>query len=129
MVKKNKPHILIVDDDSDLLETLLNGLDKRGYIVETADSAEDASLKLNPKLNLIILDALLPKMNGFEFCKKIKESKSGSKIPVIMMTGIYRQHFQEKEAKLKYGASDYPSLPQSGANSQSLPRALTPSRN
>lgn len=107
MEKTKKIHILIIDDDAELRETLLTGLDQRGYLVDVAESAEDAALKMSPKIKLILLDALLPKMNGFEFCKKIKESKFGQKIPVVIMTGIYKQHFQEKEARLKYGAADY----------------------
>lgn len=99
--------ILIIDDDVDLCETLMEGLDKLGYLVQTSNSAEDAALLLNDKPDIILLDALLPKMNGFEFCKRIRESKMGKGIPVVIMTGIYKQHFQEKEARLKHGASDY----------------------
>ncbi|MBN2384952.1 response regulator [bacterium] len=103
--KKNK--VLIVDDDPDLRELLMEALDKKGYLVQTAPSAEEAALLLQERPNIIILDVLLPKMNGFEFCKRIKESKAGQDIPVILMTGVYKQHFQEKEAKIKYGAADY----------------------
>lgn len=107
MTNAQRTKILIIDDDVDLCELLMEGLDKRGYLVQTSNSAEDAALLLNEKPDIILLDALLPKMNGFEFCKRIRASKMGKDIPVVIMTGIYKQHFQEKEARLKHGASDY----------------------
>jgi len=103
--KKHK--ILIIDDDPDLRELMLQALDKKGYLVQVCESAEDSVLLLQEKPDIIILDVLLPRMNGFEFCKRIKDSKIGKNIPVILMTGVYKQHFQEKEAKIKYGAADY----------------------
>lgn len=107
LIMGKKFKLLIVDDDTELLETLQMGLDKKGYLVTIAESAEDAALLINNIPDVIIIDALLPKMNGFEFCKKVKETNSGKDIPIIIMTGVFKQHFQEKEAKLKYKASDY----------------------
>jgi len=105
--KPKKYKILIVDDDPELRKALMEGLDQRGYLVQVAESAEDASILLQDRPNIVILDVLLPKMNGFEFCKRIKESKMGKNIPIILMTGVYKKHFHQKEAKLHYGASDY----------------------
>jgi DNA-binding response OmpR family regulator len=107
MTTERKTKILIIDDDPDLRKLLFDDLDKKGYMVSVAESAEDAAVMMTDMPNFVLLDALLPKMNGFEFCKKIKETKAGKSIVVIIMTGVYKQHFQVKEARLKYQADDY----------------------
>ena len=100
--------ILVVEDDVPLADAIRYALSAAGYEVAVAHNGPTAlNLVETGKPDLVLLDALLPKMNGFDFCKRIRESRIGKNIPVIIMTGVFKQHFQEKEAKLKYGASDY----------------------
>ena len=99
------PRILIVDDHPEILEEALPGF---GYeITTTLNGAEAFELlqKTDFKFNLIILDVVMPVMNGWEFLKKIKNIDEYSNIPVLMLTG---ENEDEKEiVGLKFGADDY----------------------
>ncbi|NIN92961.1 response regulator [bacterium] len=80
--------ILIVDDDPDALETMAAILETRDYQVLTASSGPEAISKAGKeKPNLIIMDVLMPEVDGFAACKMIKENKEIKNIPVILLTG------------------------------------------
>jgi len=84
-----KPRILIVDDDSDLLELLRNLLEGLGCVVRTVTSGEAAleqAVAFTP--DLIVLDLLLPQMNGFTVCERLRALLSAATTPVIMMTSL-----------------------------------------
>ena len=83
----NKRTILIVDDEHDVIETLGFMLKKRGYSVTTAfDSREVLEKAKSKKPDLIVLDLMMPYIDGFEVCKKIKNDEELKKIPVIALT-------------------------------------------
>jgi DNA-binding response OmpR family regulator len=99
----SKLKILIVDDDKKLNELLSELLKDFGFDPCAASRPEEAfrMMKDNPP-DLIILDIMLPEMNGFEVCKKIRQSSS---VPIIMLTA--RGEVTDKVVGLELGADDY----------------------
>jgi CheY-like chemotaxis protein len=84
----NKERILIIDDDMFNSVLLSTCLEENGYIVETAENGQEGLDKLNAQsIDLVLLDLLMPEMNGFEVLDKIKSIEKIPHIPVIMTTG------------------------------------------
>jgi len=84
--------IAIIDDDLDFLEWLKIGLKMEEYNVITATTGKDGlNLVRDNKIDLIILDIILTDINGFDIIKKLKAGISTSKIPVIAVTGFYKE--------------------------------------
>ncbi len=100
------PLILIVDDSSIVRQIIKKQLIQENYNVITLSSGKEALeyLQKQASPDLILLDVMMPEMNGFETCKKIKNNKKTSKIPVIFLTGKDKKE-GFKEGK-KYGAVD-----------------------
>ncbi|MDQ6985983.1 MAG: response regulator transcription factor [Candidatus Dojkabacteria bacterium] len=116
--------ILVVEDESTIREVEKAYLKRAGYIVvEAADGEEAISLFKKDKFDLIVLDLNLPKVDGVEVCKKIRES---SKVPIIMVTA--RVEEIDEIIGLEIGADDYLKKPFSPnvlvARVQSLLRRL-----
>lgn len=81
--------ILAVDDDKDTLKVIDWIFTQKGFKVITADNGQDALNLLNEfSADLIILDVLMPGMNGYDVCKKIRNIPAFKKIPIIMLSGI-----------------------------------------
>jgi len=98
-----KDHILIIDDDAKLNQLLIGFLSDFGFKVAAATRPEEGLKKLKQESpDLIILDVMLPGMNGFEVCKKIRE---GYTVPIIMLTA--RGEVTDKIVGLELGADDY----------------------
>jgi len=86
-MKKAKSEILIIDDDVKVSGMLSEHFTKKGFVARVAHSGEEGLTALKEKRpDLIILDVMMPKMDGFQFLKYIKTKKSYSAIPVIMLT-------------------------------------------
>lgn len=80
-------HILIIEDDPDIRELLQYNLSREGFDVSLASDGQEGLQKaLSHKLDLIILDLMLPHFNGIEVCKKIREIPEKRSIPIIMLT-------------------------------------------
>jgi len=95
--------ILIIDDDEKLNRLLTDFLGEFGFITLTATHPEDGLKKLNQKSpDLVILDVMLPGMDGFEVCKTIRQQ---SLVPIIMLTA--RGELSDKVVGLELGADDY----------------------
>ena len=76
--------ILVVDDDTNICELLRLYLTKEGYQVTTANDGEEGLDKFNQvKPDMVLLDVMMPKMNGWEVCREIRQT---SKVPIIMLT-------------------------------------------
>ncbi len=102
--------ILIVEDDNDIRELIAFNLEISGFEIMTCDNGEEAlSIALNKKPDLILLDVMLPAMNGFEVCKKLKQSRSLKNIPIIMLTA--RTEDEDIIYGLEMGADDYITKP------------------
>ncbi len=96
-------HILVVDDDDGIRSLVKKYLHENAYLVTVANSAEDASEKINIiKFDLIILDIMMPGKNGLEF---IKENKIKLDTPVILLTA--KGQANERVEGLEIGADDY----------------------
>ena len=81
----NVKRILIVDDDDEIRELLEFDIAQSGYFVDTASDGKEGLTKvLNNSYDLVILDVMMPKMNGFDVCKNIRQAKLS--IPIIMLT-------------------------------------------
>ncbi len=105
--------VLIVEDDEAILEGLKDDLEFEGFSVSYARDGQDGLDKaLTGRFNLIILDILLPKINGFEVCKRLRESSIGT--PILMLTAA-RTEEMDKVRGLELGADDYVTKP-FGAN-------------
>lgn len=99
--------ILVVDDERPIVDILKINLQKENYIVFEAYDGEDAVQKaemINP--DLILLDVMLPKLDGFSVCRKIREKSS---VPIIMLTA--REEEVDKVLGLELGADDYMTKP------------------
>ena len=103
-------NILVVDDEEDVLELVRYNLDKSGYQVETATSGEEALAKARRKLpNLLILDLMLPGMDGLEVCKKLKNDAKTEGLPIIVLTAKGEE--TDIVTGLELGADDYVTKP------------------
>ena len=97
-------HILIVEDETGIIQFLKQGLEEEGYLVTSANNGEEGlSAFQNNIFDLILLDWMLPKLNGIELCKKIREVNQ--QIPIIFLTA--KDTVQETIEGLKVGANDY----------------------
>ncbi|MCP4197349.1 MAG: response regulator, partial [Proteobacteria bacterium] len=100
--------ILVVDDEEDILLLISKVLEDKGYSVVTALRGLEAIQKVQTEgPDMIILDAMLPEVHGFDICKKIKGSSKYGHIPVIMISAIYRGWRYAKDLKDSYGVDDF----------------------
>ncbi len=100
--------LLIIEDDISILRGLKDNLTFEGYQVQTiGDGLEGLKMALEHHFDLLLLDLMLPGMNGYEICRRIKKEKPG--LPVIMLTA--RGSEMDKIAGLDIGADDYLTKP------------------
>jgi DNA-binding response OmpR family regulator len=86
---EDKKRILAVDDESDVLLILKTALLSEGFQVFTATNGPDAiALSLEHKPDLLVLDMMMPEMNGFETLRNIREQQGMQSVPVVMLTGV-----------------------------------------
>ena len=105
----NHYRILVVDDEEDLCEILKFNLEIEGYIVDTANSAEEA-LKLNLKeYNLLLLDVMMGEISGFKMASMLKKDKDTADIPIIFITAKDTEN--DTITGFNLGADDYISKP------------------
>lgn len=107
-MQSEKSHILIVDDDTRILQLLKRFLEKSGYLVSAAHSVAEAEKYMAHTIfDLLILDVMLPGVTGVEFAKTIKGNKVH--VPVILLTAL--ADIEDKIKGLESGADDYISKP------------------
>jgi two-component system, OmpR family, alkaline phosphatase synthesis response regulator PhoP len=100
--------ILLVEDEEHIRDVLKLNLDLEGYEVITAERGTDAvSIFNNNEFSLVILDVMLPEMNGFDVCKEIR--KKNSMTPILFLTA--KNSNEDKIRGLKTGADDYMTKP------------------
>jgi len=100
--------ILVIEDDLSILRGLKDNLEYEGYDVITETNGEKGlQLALEKKTDLILLDIMLPGMNGYEICRKLKKEKP--ELPIIMITA--RGSEMDKVSGLDMGADDYVTKP------------------
>ena len=102
-MENNKNHILIVDDDDRIRNLLKDYLSENGYIVSSAENANQAKEKMQYlRFEIIILDVMMPGQDGYELTKEIKKN---NKIPIILLTA--KGEVDNRIKGLELGADDY----------------------
>jgi DNA-binding response OmpR family regulator len=100
--------ILVVDDEDDIRLLISRVLSEKGFEVVTAGRGLEAIQQVQTQApDMIILDAMLPEVHGFDICKKIKGSKKYGHIPVIMISAIYRGWRYAQDLKDSYGVDEF----------------------
>ncbi len=109
----SKASILVVDDEDDIRELVQLNLDREGYRVLTCETGEQALAVARSKTpDLIVLDLMLPGIDGLEVCKRLKADPGLGQIPVVMLTAKGEE--SDIVAGLELGADDYITKPFSG---------------
>ncbi len=104
---QRKKRILIVEDEYDISEILRYNVERQGYEAEVANDGEKGlALALSGTFDLILLDVMLPKVDGFEICRRVR---SRLETPIIMLTA--REEENDKILGLDLGADDYMTKP------------------
>ena len=108
-MEENKYRILVVDDEQDLCEILKFNLETEGYLVDTANSAEEVlNINLLP-YHLFLLDVMMEGMSGFALAKELKANQSTASIPIIFLTAKDTEN--DMVTGFNIGADDYISKP------------------
>ena len=115
--------ILIVEDDPDIAELVARYLDKAGFTAERAGSGRDAlqAIAARPP-DLLILDLMLPQVDGLEICRRVRASEATAGLPIIMLTA--RAEESDRIVGLELGADDYLAKPFSPSELVARVRAL-----
>ncbi|MFC1850128.1 PleD family two-component system response regulator, partial [candidate division CSSED10-310 bacterium] len=102
-----KATILIAEDDRSIADLLKTSLEPFGYEILLTTNGEDTCMSfVNNSPDLILLDILMPKMNGFQVCEWIRHRSYRNDTPIIMMSGVYRKKEQQEDA-IRKGATDF----------------------
>ena len=110
VVEKDKKTILVVDDEQSIMELLVFNLQKEGYnTLEAYDGVTAVEMAINEKPDLILLDVMIPKMDGISVCKKIRYALNISNIPILMISA--KDTESDKIVGLEMGADDYITKP------------------
>ncbi len=106
-MEKDAKTILIVDDEQPIRDILMYNLKKEGYkVIEASDGVTAVNIALESKPDLILLDIMLPKLDGLSVCKRIKNSYN---VPILMLTA--KDNEIDKILGLELGADDYITKP------------------
>ncbi|MCP4720893.1 MAG: response regulator, partial [Desulfobacteraceae bacterium] len=106
---EKKSRILVVDDNDSVRQMLTTMLEKLGYEIETASDGFEALSKLVFDIDLILLDILMPGMDGFEVVQSIRKQTEYKDIPIIMVTGLSSR--KDRIRAVEVGANDFISKP------------------
>ncbi|TWV80542.1 phosphate regulon transcriptional regulator PhoB [Moraxella sp. VT-16-12] len=104
------PKVLIVEDEVAIARLIEFGLEQAGFLVQMAESAEDAKMLINECLpDVVLLDWMLPKMSGMELLQILRQNKRTKDLPIVLLTA--RGEEKDKETGLNLGADDYVTKP------------------
>ncbi|MBI3070490.1 MAG: response regulator [Deltaproteobacteria bacterium] len=104
----SRRRILVIEDDEEISKMLTTIMEKAGHEVLAADRGLQALQMIKAvHPDLILLDAMLPEVHGFDVCRKVKQSQRFGHIPVIMLSAVYRGWRFEEDVKKLYGADCY----------------------
>ncbi len=102
-------HILVVDDEEDVVEVVSHFLEQEGYTVQKAYDGEEALEKASPDIDLILLDIMLPGVDGYEVCRRLRTRVETETIPIIFLSAKIEEEDQVKGLML--GGDDYLTKP------------------
>lgn len=107
---KEKKKILVVEDEPDIADGIEIRLDMAGYKVIKAGNGQEAVLKARNELpDLVLLDLMIPKMDGYEVCRVLRSAESTKKTPILILTAL--QMVGDVDKAFEAGANDYLSKP------------------
>ena len=110
IIDKEKKKILVVDDEKNIIDLLVFNLQKEGYkTLEAYDGITAVDMALKEQPDLILLDIMIPKLDGISVCKKIRYALNISNIPILMISA--RDTESDKIVGLEMGADDYITKP------------------
>lgn len=110
LLPDRKPKILVVDDVPLNVELLRTYLNTAGYhVFEAGDGEQAMQIVAQKKPDLLLLDIMMPKMNGFEVCKRLKSDPKTRFIPIVMVTAL--QSIEDKVQGIEAGADDFITKP------------------
>ena len=105
-----RTHILVIEDESAIVELLLYNLEREGFRVSVAADGEEAIARIaEDKPDLVLLDWMLPNVSGLEVCRQIRRKSATRDLPVIMLTA--RGEESDRVRGLDVGADDYVTKP------------------
>lgn len=108
--KSNGAHVLIIEDEQDLRDLLSYNLQKEGFRVSSVESGEEGLVQIGQdQPDLIVLDLMLPGVNGLDVCRTLKSKKETSTIPIVMVTA--KSEESDIVVGLELGADDYITKP------------------
>ena len=108
--QNSHPRVLIVDDNKENIDLIAYFLKPQNYELITAMDGVEALEKVeSEKPDIILLDIMLPKMDGFQVCERLKKNKETRFIPIIMITAL--KELKDKIRSLEVGADDFISKP------------------
>jgi DNA-binding response OmpR family regulator len=123
MIPPMPTRILIVEDDPDIAQLVARYLDKAGFTAEIATSGRDALQLVSTRPpDLLVLDLMLPQVDGLEVCRMLRAGATTSALPIIMLTA--RAEESERIVGLELGADDYLAKPFSPGELVARVRAL-----
>jgi DNA-binding response OmpR family regulator len=122
-----KPVVLVVDDNRDIRKQLADNFSRDYYIVEAIDGVAGLKKATETIPDLVIIDLMMPKMDGIELCDKLKNNELTSHIPVIMLTAKVTP--EDKITGLQTGADDYVAKPFNMAELKARVKNLIEQRN
>ena len=102
--------ILVVDDDPDTVSILSRHLQREGFVpIEATSGSQCLKLVQDQEIDVILLDLMMPEMDGFQVCKALKNSPDTAEIPVIMITA--RDDLDARAEGMRLGVSDFLAKP------------------
>ncbi|RLC38370.1 hypothetical protein DRH27_02405 [Candidatus Falkowbacteria bacterium] len=102
----DKKTILICEDEIPMLETLANKFRNEGFeVIEARNGEEGFKLALSKKPDLMLLDIVMPKLDGLSLMKKIRDNKWGSDVPIVLLTNL--SDAEKVSEAAKYGVYDF----------------------
>jgi DNA-binding response OmpR family regulator len=104
------PQILVVDDDPDTVSILSRHLQREGFVpLEARSGADCLRMVQENEVDVILLDLMMPEMDGFQVCKALKNNPDTAEIPVIMITA--RDDMDARAEGMRLGVSDFLAKP------------------
>ena len=112
MAPTDPVHVLVVDDDRNVQRMLADALTRAGFRVTVERDGEAALAAFERQtFDVVLLDVLLPALNGYEVARRIKSTPRGERVPVLMLSGIYKTKMHQAQAVERHGAAGFVEKP------------------
>ena len=112
MAPTDSVHVLVVDDDRNVQRMLADALSRAGFQVTVERDGEAALAAFERQsFDVVLLDVLLPALNGYEVARRIKSTPRGERTPVLMLSGIYKTKMHQAQALERHGAAAFVEKP------------------